>query len=99
VYGVAAQRLPVLTDLGIAHAWAGLYEVTPDGNPIIDQSKTHPGFFMINGFSGHGFQHAPAAGRLLADLIVDGEAKDLDISPFSFERFVAGESLGELNIV
>jgi sarcosine oxidase subunit beta len=99
VYGVAAQRLPVLTDLGIAHAWAGLYEVTPDGNPIIDRSKTLAGFFMINGFSGHGFQHAPAAGRLLADLIVDGEAKDLDISPFSFERFAAGESRGELNIV
>ncbi len=99
VYESAARRLPVLTDLGIAHAWAGLYENTPDGNPIIDESKEINGFFMINGFSGHGFQHAPAAGRLLADLIIDGAVEDLDITSFAFERFTKGESQGEMNIV
>jgi sarcosine oxidase, subunit beta len=95
----ATRRLPVLTDLGIAHAWAGLYEMTPDGNPIIDESGEIAGFFMINGFSGHGFQHSPAAGRLLAGLIVDGAISDLDITPFSFERFSREDSKGELNIV
>ncbi|MEW6128631.1 MAG: FAD-binding oxidoreductase [Acidobacteriota bacterium] len=99
VYASAAGRLPVLTDLGIAHAWAGLYEVSPDGNPIIDEAETVKGFYMINGFSGHGFQHSPAAGRLLADLMIDGVVKDLDISPFSFTRFANGESQGELNVV
>ncbi len=99
VYETATRRLPVLADLGIAHAWAGLYEITPDGNPIIDESREIAGFFMINGFSGHGFQHSPAAGRLLADLIVDGAVNDLDITPFSFARFSKGDSKGEMNIV
>ena len=69
VIEVAMQRLPALADAAVSHAWAGLYEMTPDHNPIIGPSSDVDGFYTIAGFSGHGFQHAPAAGRILADLI------------------------------
>ena len=67
VIEVAMQRLPALADAAVSHAWAGLYEMTPDHNPIIGPSMDVDGFYTIAGFSGHGFQHAPAAGRILAD--------------------------------
>src|SRR5450759_4051852 len=69
VIDVAVKRLPALADASISHAWAGLYEVTPDANPIIGPAHGVDGLFLINGFSGHGFQHSPAAGRILADVI------------------------------
>jgi sarcosine oxidase subunit beta len=95
----AVSRLPVLADAGIAHAWAGLYEMTPDAMPIIGQADSVEGFFMITGFSGHGFQHSPAAGRILADLIVKGEALGTNLAPFSFERFLTQSSEVEANVV
>ena len=87
---VAIQRLPRLAEAGIAHAWAGLYEITPDAMPIIGAADEVNGFYMINGFSGHGFQHSPAAGRILAEIICDGAAVVDDTSPFAFERFASG---------
>ena len=95
---VAARRLPALTDLPIAKAWAGLYEMTPDAMPIIGRSGDVDGFYTIAGFSGHGFQHAPAAGRLLADVIA-GRDPQFDLTPFAFERFANGTSSGEANVV
>jgi sarcosine oxidase subunit beta len=87
---MAVRRLPALAALGVAHAWAGLYEVTPDAMPIIGRARELEGFHLINGFSGHGFQHSPAAGRILADVIIDGSPGDIDIAPFAFERFAVG---------
>jgi len=96
---VASRRLPVLMDLGIAHAWAGLYEMTPDAMPIIGPVGSLEGFFQLNGFSGHGFQHSPAAGRVLADMIAGGAAGDLNLAPFAFERFRKNSGAGEANVV
>jgi len=87
VNSVAVQRLPVLADAGIAHAWAGLYEMTPDAMPIIGPAVQVEGLYLIAGFSGHGFQHSPAAGRMLAEIMVAGTPRDLDVSPFAFDRF------------
>ncbi len=95
---VAARRLPALADAPIAHAWAGLYEVTPDANPIIGAARDLPGFFLINGFSGHGFQHSPAAGRILADLIVERDPR-MDLTPFALERFDGHKAGGEHYVV
>jgi sarcosine oxidase subunit beta len=94
---VAAQRLPVLADAPLSHAWAGLYEMTPDAMPIFGPAGLE-GFHLIGGFSGHGFQHAPAAGRILADLIV-GRDPGMDLSPFAFERLRDGALAGEANVV
>jgi sarcosine oxidase subunit beta len=88
VIDVAVKRLPALADASISHAWAGLYEVTPDANPIIGPAHGVGGFFLINGFSGHGFQHSPAAGRILADVIT-GRDPHFDLTPFAAERFAA----------
>ena len=94
---VASRRLPALVDLPIARAWAGLYEMTPDAMPIIGPTGLE-GFFTIAGFSGHGFQHAPAAGRVLADVIT-GRDPGMDLAPFAFERFVRPTLAGERNVV
>jgi len=98
VIDVAIKRLPALGDAAVSHAWAGLYEMTPDHNPIIGPAPDVGGFYTIAGFSGHGFQHCPAAGRILADLMT-GQDPGLDISPFVPDRFAAARVSGELNIV
>ena len=98
VVEVAVRRLPVLADTAVSHAWAGLYEMTPDGMPIIGPVAALRGFFMIAGFSGHGFQHSPAAGRVLADAIVGADPK-FDLSPFALERFARGPHAGEGHVV
>jgi sarcosine oxidase subunit beta len=95
---VAARRLPALVDAPIAHAWAGLYEVTPDANPIIGPAGDLPGYFLITGFSGHGFQHSPAAGRILADAIT-GRDPGTNLAPFALERFSAPPAGGEHYVV
>lgn len=95
---VAARRLPALADAPIARAWAGLYEVTPDANPIIGAARELPGFHLINGFSGHGFQHSPAAGRILADVIT-GRDPGMDLAPFALERFADRRAGGERYVV
>jgi heterotetrameric sarcosine oxidase beta subunit len=94
VIEVALTRLPALAEASISHAWAGLYEVSPDANPIIGPAHGVDGLFLINGFSGHGFQHSPAAGRILADVIA-GRDPQFDLRPFTAERFAAGAVSGE----
>ncbi|MEY4637313.1 MAG: hypothetical protein RJA55_3111 [Acidobacteriota bacterium] len=98
VIEVAMQRLPALAEAAVSHAWAGLYEMTPDHNPIIGPSGDVDGFCTIAGFSGHGFQHAPAAGRILADVITGRDPK-FDLTPFAPERFSGRLAAGEANVV
>ncbi len=98
VIPVAVGRLPVLADAAVSHAWAGLYEMTPDAMPVIGPAPEVEGLHVIAGFSGHGFQHSPAAGRLLADLIA-GRDPAFDLTPFSLARFAAGAPAGERNFV
>ena len=94
VIDVAIKRLPALADASISHAWAGLYEVTPDANPIIGPADGIGGLYLINGFSGHGFQHSPAAGRILAD-VMTGRDPAFDLTPFAAGRFTSGVVAGE----
>jgi sarcosine oxidase subunit beta len=97
---VAVSRLPALAETSVAHAWAGLYEVTPDAMPIIGPVESIPGFYIIGGFSGHGFQHCPAAGRILADMMVTGSAPaDFDPADFSLGRFQNRHGHPEYNVV
>lgn len=83
-------------DSRIRRGWAGLYAVTPDHHPIIEE--TVPGFVTVAGFSGHGFQHSPAAGQLVTELILDGEPLLVDISSLSSDRFEDGSDLVEHNV-
>jgi sarcosine oxidase subunit beta len=99
VIEVAVTRLPALADASISHAWAGLYEMSPDGNPILGAADGVDGLYLINGFSGHGFQHSPAAGRILADVII-GRDPHFDLTPFAPGRFArTGAAAGERYVV
>jgi sarcosine oxidase subunit beta len=83
-------------DSRIRRGWAGLYAVTPDHHPIVEE--TTPGFVQAVGFSGHGFQHAPATGRLVAELALDGEASLVDVAPLRSDRFDGGDLREERNV-
>jgi sarcosine oxidase subunit beta len=80
----------------VVRGWAGLYAVTPDNHPIVEE--TVPGLITAAGFSGHGFQHAPATGQIVAELVEDGEASLVDVSELSSDRFERGEALVERNV-
>ena len=89
------HRVPILEHSSIARGWAGLYEISPDHHAIIGAFPQLKGFICANGFSGHGFQHSPATGILVAELIVDGKAKSLDIHALRPQRFQEGDLLFE----
>ena len=80
----------------IRRGWAGLYAVTPDHHPILEESV--PGFINAIGYSGHGFQHAPATGRIVAELAFDGDASLVDVDRLRSDRFDDGELLTERNV-
>ncbi|MBI3990420.1 MAG: FAD-binding oxidoreductase, partial [candidate division NC10 bacterium] len=69
-----AHRLPLLQEAEVIRGWAGLYELSPDKHPILGEAIHPRGYFYAVGFSGHGFMHAPIAGKLMAELIQDGKA-------------------------
>ncbi|MEX1071328.1 MAG: FAD-binding oxidoreductase, partial [Anaerolineales bacterium] len=94
----AAQRLPMLERAGLASHWAGLYEVTPDAHPIYGATPVE-GFFVVAGFSGHGFMHGPIAGKLMSEIILDGKASTVDISMLDLARFSQGRLIREYNVV
>jgi sarcosine oxidase subunit beta len=94
----AVRVFPPIERAGIASMWAGLYEMTPDRHPIIGESPVG-GLFLANGFSGHGFQHAPVVGKLMAELIVDGRARTVDISSLGLDRFERGDLVVEGRVV
>jgi sarcosine oxidase subunit beta len=84
---MALKVFPPLEKAGMAYSWAGLYEMTPDRHPVVGEAPAVEGFYLANGFSGHGFQHAPIVGKLLAEMIVDGDAHTVDISSLGLARF------------
>lgn len=87
----AMERLPLLADAAIAHEWAGLYEVTPDDQPIIGKLPQLENLYACTGFSGHGLMHGPAAGLAVSEEILDGAAHTVDIAPLRWREFGAGE--------
>ena len=93
----AVKRVPCFEDLQVnpARGWAGLYEVTPDHHAILGPVPQVPGFFLANGFSGHGVMHSPATGRILADLILEGKSSLTDTRALGPERFAEGRSIEE----
>jgi sarcosine oxidase subunit beta len=86
----------ITLDSQIKDVRTGLYCVTPDHNPIIEE--TVPGLINAIGFSGHGFMHAPAVGQIVADLVADGDTDVVDLSSFSSERFGTDAS-AEMNFI
>ena len=94
----ASRRLPVLAELPVQSTWWGWYDVSPDWNALVGEAPDVSRFLYATGFSGHGFQQAPAVGEHLAELVV-GTRPTLDLSPFSAERFAAGTARPETFVV
>ena len=94
----AIKRLPLLERAGLASRMAGLYEVTPDAHPIFGKTPV-AGYYVVTGFSGHGFMHGPVAGKLMSEIILDGKASTLDISTLDLARFSEGRLIHEYNVV
>jgi len=97
----AADRVPVFENLAVnpKRAWAGLYEMTPDHHPILGPVTDVPGFFLANGFSGHGVMHAPATGKILSDLILTGKTDLVDASLLDLARFAEGRMIEETAVL
>ena len=85
-------RLPAFAAAELSEGWAGLYEMTPDHNPLLGEHPELGGFYLANGFSGHGLMLAPATGAALAELLATGASSRLDISAFDPGRFARGEA-------
>jgi sarcosine oxidase subunit beta len=97
----AASRVPIFENLAVnpKRAWAGLYEMTPDHHPILGPVPDVPGFFLANGFSGHGVMHAPATGKILSDLILTGTCDLIDTSLLNLSRFAEGRMIEETAVL
>ena len=87
----AARLVPKLKGLSIQKHWAGFIDLTPDLLPVLGHAGGPEGFYLSMGFSGHGFALGPIVGRLMAELIVDGQAS-LPLDPFRADRFSKGKT-------
>lgn len=95
VIGIGAQvadRFPCFDSAGLASSWTGVYDVTPDWNPVLGHLPELPGLVVGYGFSGHGFKLSPAVGRVLAQAAL-GLPTDVSLAPYALERFRAGRLL------
>jgi len=101
VWPALAHRFPPFEAARCHRTWSGLYEQCElDGNPIIGNWAGHlDNFYVIAGFSGHGMMHAPAAGRGLAELMVYGEYRSIDLTRLGYQRVEAGEPYREAGIL
>ena len=82
----------------IRRMWAGMIDATPDAVPVIGEAEEVPGFIFATGFSGHGFAFGPIAGKLLAELILDGRPS-IDLHAFRFSRFKEGDLAAPRNVL
>jgi len=94
----AIARMPCLEKASMLSHWAGLYEVTPDAHPIYGKTPVD-GFFIVAGFSGHGFMHGPISGKLMTECILDKKFVSLDVSMLDLARFSEGRQIREYNVV
>jgi sarcosine oxidase len=100
IWPTLAERVPAFESIKLARAWAGHYDYnTIDQNAILGPHPDVANFFFANGFSGHGLQQSPAAGRATAEMIAYGAYRSIDLTRFGYDRFAKGRPVIELNVV
>jgi glycine/D-amino acid oxidase-like deaminating enzyme len=99
IWPAMALRVPAFETIKLTRSWAGYYEVnTVDHNGVVGPHPALANALFANGFSGHGIQHSPGVGRGVAEFIVHGGYRSLDLTPLSFKRLLDGTPLVELNV-
>lgn len=88
-----ARRVPGMAESYYRGGWSGLFTTTPDWHPILDAAPGVAGLYCAIGFSGHGFKLSPAVGKAMAELVAEGRARDVDLTPLRFGRFAEGDLL------
>ncbi len=100
IWPTLAHRVPAFEAIKLVRAWAGHYDYnTFDQNAILGPHPSIAGLLFCNGFSGHGLQQGPAAGRAIAELIVHGAYRSIDLSALGFDRILENRAVREANIV
>ncbi|NND22209.1 MAG: FAD-binding oxidoreductase, partial [Silicimonas sp.] len=95
-----ATRIPQFEAIKVQTEWAGHYAMNVfDHNAITGAHPELGNFFFLNGFSGHGLQQSPAMGRGTAEMLVHGEYRTLDLTPFHFDRIAAGRPIIERAVI
>jgi len=94
-----AHRYPPFDRLRLERGWAGLYAVTPDENAIYGEHPELPGFYLANGFSGHGLMMAPATGKVMSEMLRLERSETIDVSCLSLERFERGALIREEAVI
>jgi glycine/D-amino acid oxidase-like deaminating enzyme len=87
------NRMPAMSESFFRGGWSGLFTITPDWHPILDRLPGVDGLYCAVGFSGHGFKLSPAIGLAMAELITQGSAISVDLTPLRFGRFAEGDLL------
>ena len=97
--GKLMHRFPGFPNPSVTHTYAGVYDVLPDWNPVIQSLPSVQGLTVAAGFAGHGFKMSPAVGDMVADLLLQGDSTDADVpaSDFRLERFAEGKPLLSLH--
>ena len=95
------HRFPIVADAGInfGRSWMGHYAVSPDHHAVLGPVPGAPGFHLACGFSGHGVMHAPATGRCMAELLLNGASTSVDTEQLSVERFASGSLIHETMVL
>ncbi|GEO15439.1 NAD(P)/FAD-dependent oxidoreductase [Microvirga aerophila] len=100
IWPALAHRVPAFEAIKPGRAWSGPYDMCLlDHNAIIGRAGDVENFYLANGFSGHGLQQAPAVGRALAELIIYGQYRTLDLSELGYERVISNRPLLERNVI
>jgi glycine/D-amino acid oxidase-like deaminating enzyme len=100
VWPIVAARVPQFESVKLTHQYAAHYEMNIfDHNAIVGPHTTVNNFHFINGFSGHGMQQSPAMGRGMAELLIHGEYRTLDLTPFQYRRIEANEPIVEKGVI